>query len=82
MSDADPDPAEVTLALKLAFLRGSWEAVSEIIQALEDAFGKVSLVDAVRELQEEDDYLNSMEATNEHPENPLVLVDWGPTPEA
>ena len=80
MTGDDPNPCEVTLALKIAYLRGSWEAVSEIIHSLEDAYGEVSLVDLAR-IQHKIE-LDSMEATDAENEPPIILVDWGPTAEA
>lgn len=71
MPDDGPtlSPAEVTLALKIAYLRGSWEAVSAIIHSLEHEYGEVSLRQIA--LTER----GSMEA--EHDETPpVVLAYW------
>ena len=65
------NPHEVALALKIAYLRGSWDAVSAIIETIEHEFGEIPLSELA-------DYQRSMEATDEKPkaEELFVVVDW------
>ena len=73
------NPNEVTLALKLAYLHGSWDAISEIIHSLEDTFGEVSLTEIARQNRAKE----SMEAEDAKEEAELVvIVDWHPKIEA
>lgn len=75
MSDAS-NPAQVTLALKLAYLRGNWDAVSVIIHALEAEFGEVRLSEL--DLRRPETNTDSMEAPDEDEDElpPLILIDW------
>jgi hypothetical protein len=66
------NPHEVALALKIAYLRGSWDAVSAIIETIEHEFGEVPLSELAN-------YQRSMEAADvpkQECEELFVVVDW------